>query len=146
MKTTQTQRTDAAAHPRGAGHEVLPDEDNASPATVSRSVIRRLKRIAELATTAPGLSGATRAMILRRVKAALNSAGNHRDANRGHSAEARREPVNESSTERPPDTPLSHHDRLDRLGRSLDGIRKAFAEIQRLADTACRRTDEQGDR
>lgn len=148
MKTTYMEYPETMTHARRLERGGVADEGGAGTAstTMSSAVIRRLRLVAELAAMVPGLSGTTRATILRRVKDALGADSNPHEVNPGHATEARREPVNESSTERPPDTPLSHPDRLDRLERSLDGIRKAFDGIHRLANTAGDSPDEQGGR
>ena len=101
------------------------------------SISARLRRIADLAPTVPGLSDATRAMISRCVGDALRSAGDRQRAGREPAAPAV-ESSHEARTERRALPVGSHRERLDRLERSMIAIRRTFDEILQLTNAACK--------
>lgn len=143
MKTAYMEYPETVTHARRLGRGGVADGGGAGTAstTMPSAVIRRLRRVAELAPMVPGLSGTTRATILRRVKDALGADSNHHDVSLGHTTEVRREPCKEGHTAHSLNPARSHHERLERLERSVADVRQAFKEIHRLARKACGSVD-----
>lgn len=107
------------------------------PVAPSGAQAGRLATIRELTQAVSGLSEATRVAILLRVKDALRSAGTCDEPHPEHSADHTGKAGKPCRVESSSNPGRSHHERLDKIERSLAGIRRAFGTINRLMCEAC---------